>query len=110
MAGPSGPAIFAFASSSRRSLAVAPRRPRLFTRARLSIRPLATRLYRYTGRLCRERTDDAHAHAHARDRCPRPLRAPESRLAADPRYLRVVIIVAVMLLAYGYAVAVERRL
>ena len=35
---------------------------------------------------------------------------PDSRLAATPRYLRVIILVALMLLAYAYAVAVERRL
>ena len=35
---------------------------------------------------------------------------PDSRLAATPRYLRVVVLVALMLLAYAYAVAVERRL
>jgi hypothetical protein len=35
---------------------------------------------------------------------------PDSRLAANPRYLRVVILIALMILAYAYAVAVERRL
>jgi hypothetical protein len=35
---------------------------------------------------------------------------PESRLAATPRYLRVAVLLALMLLAYAYAVAVERRL
>ena len=35
---------------------------------------------------------------------------PDSHLAASPRYLRVVVLVALMLLAYAYAVAVERRL
>ncbi len=35
---------------------------------------------------------------------------PDSRLAANPRYLRVVVLVALMILAYAYAVAVERRL
>jgi Peptidase family M28 len=35
---------------------------------------------------------------------------PGSRLAASPRYLRVVVLLALMLLAYAYAVAVERRL
>ena len=35
---------------------------------------------------------------------------PDSRLADTPRYLRVVVLVALMLLAYFYAVAVERRL
>ena len=35
---------------------------------------------------------------------------PDSRLADTPRYLRVVVLVALMLLAYVYAVAVERRL
>ena len=35
---------------------------------------------------------------------------PDSRLAATPRYLRVIVLVALMLLAYAYAVAVERRL
>ena len=35
---------------------------------------------------------------------------PESRLADTPRYLRVVVLLALMLLAYAYAVAVERRM
>ena len=35
---------------------------------------------------------------------------PDSRLAATPRYLRVVVLLALMLLAYAYAVAVERRI
>ena len=35
---------------------------------------------------------------------------PDSRLADTPRYLRVIILLALMLLAYAYAVAVERRL
>jgi len=35
---------------------------------------------------------------------------PESRMVANPRYLRVVILVALLVLAYGYAVAVARRL
>jgi hypothetical protein len=35
---------------------------------------------------------------------------PDSRLVDSPRYLRVVILLAFLLLAYGYAVAVERRL
>ena len=35
---------------------------------------------------------------------------PDSRLAATPRYLRVAVLLALMLLAYAYAVAVERRL
>lgn len=35
---------------------------------------------------------------------------PDSRLAANPRYLRVVVLIALMVLAYSYAVAVERRL
>ena len=35
---------------------------------------------------------------------------PDSRLADTPRYLRVIVLVALMLLAYAYAVAVERRL
>jgi hypothetical protein len=35
---------------------------------------------------------------------------PGSHLADSPRYLRVVVLVALMLLAYAYAVAVERRL
>ena len=35
---------------------------------------------------------------------------PDSRLAANPRYLRVVVLIALMVLAYAYAVAVERRL
>ena len=34
---------------------------------------------------------------------------PDSRLADTPRYLRVVVLLALMLLAYAYAVAVERR-
>lgn len=43
-------------------------------------------------------------------RSPDAVIPPESRLAANPRYLRVVVLVAVMILAYAYAVAVERRL
>jgi len=35
---------------------------------------------------------------------------PDSRMAANPRYLRVVILIALLVLAYAYAVAVERRL
>ena len=35
---------------------------------------------------------------------------PASRIVDNPRYLRVVILVALLVLAYGYAVAVERRL
>jgi hypothetical protein len=35
---------------------------------------------------------------------------PDSRLAATPRYLRVIVLIALMLLAYAYAVAVGRRL
>jgi hypothetical protein len=35
---------------------------------------------------------------------------PDSHLAMNPRYLRVAILVALLVLAYGYAVAVERRL
>ena len=35
---------------------------------------------------------------------------PGSRLAETPRYLRVIVLLALMLLAYAYAVAVERRL
>jgi len=35
---------------------------------------------------------------------------PDSRLADTPRYLRVIVLIALMLLAYAYAVAVERRL
>jgi hypothetical protein len=35
---------------------------------------------------------------------------PDSHLAASPRYLRVVILLVLMLIAYTYAVAVERRL
>jgi len=35
---------------------------------------------------------------------------PDSHVAANPRYLRVIILVALLVLAYGYAVAVERRL
>ena len=34
---------------------------------------------------------------------------PDSRLAANPRYLRVVVLIVLMLVAYVYAVAVERR-
>ena len=34
---------------------------------------------------------------------------PDSRLADTPRYLRVAVLLALMLLAYAYAVAVERR-
>lgn len=35
---------------------------------------------------------------------------PDSRLADTPRYLRVIVLVALMVLAYAYAVAVERRM
>ena len=35
---------------------------------------------------------------------------PDSRIVDSPRYLRVVILLALLLVAYGYAVAVERRL
>ena len=35
---------------------------------------------------------------------------PGSRVVDNPRYLRVVILVALLVLAYGYAVAVSRRL
>ncbi len=35
---------------------------------------------------------------------------PDSQLAGNPRYLRVAILAALLLLAYWYAVAVERRL
>jgi hypothetical protein len=35
---------------------------------------------------------------------------PDSHLAASPRYLRVVILFVLLVLAYAYAVAVERRL
>lgn len=35
---------------------------------------------------------------------------PDSHVAMNPRYLRVIILVAVLVLAYGYAVAVERRI
>ena len=35
---------------------------------------------------------------------------PGSRVVDNPRYLRVVILVALLVLAYAYAVAVERRL
>ena len=34
----------------------------------------------------------------------------DSRLASNPRYLRVIVLVALMVAAYAYAVAVERRL
>jgi len=43
-------------------------------------------------------------------RSPDAVIPPESGLAASPRYLRVVILVAVVLAAYAYAVAVERRI
>jgi hypothetical protein len=43
-------------------------------------------------------------------RSPDAVIPPDSRLAANPRYLRVVIIVVVMVVAYAYAVAVERRI
>ncbi len=42
-------------------------------------------------------------------RSPDAVIPPESRLVENPRYLRVVILMALMLLAYAYAVAVERR-
>jgi len=35
---------------------------------------------------------------------------PDSRIVDSPRYLRVVVLLALLLFAYGYAVAVERRL
>jgi hypothetical protein len=35
---------------------------------------------------------------------------PESRMAGHPRYLRVAVLVVVLLLAYAYSTAVERRL
>ena len=35
---------------------------------------------------------------------------PDSGVVDNPRYLRVVVLLALLLLAYGYAVAVERRL
>ena len=34
---------------------------------------------------------------------------PEARLVANPRYLRVVVLLALMVLAYAYTVAVEHR-
>jgi hypothetical protein len=43
-------------------------------------------------------------------RSPDAVIPPDSGLAATPRYLRVVVLIALMLLAYTYAVAVERRL
>jgi hypothetical protein len=43
-------------------------------------------------------------------RSPDAVIPPGSGLAASPRYLRVVILVAVVLAAYAYAVAVERRI
>jgi hypothetical protein len=43
-------------------------------------------------------------------RSPDAVIPPESGLASDPRYLRVVILVGLMVAAYVYAVAVERRL
>ncbi len=35
---------------------------------------------------------------------------PHSRLASNPRYLRVIVLLAVMLVVYAYAVALERRI
>jgi hypothetical protein len=35
---------------------------------------------------------------------------PDSRLASNPRYLRVVVLVILMVAAYAYAVAVERKI
>ena len=43
-------------------------------------------------------------------RSPGAVIPPDSHLAMNPRYLRVAILVALLVLAYGYAVAVERRL
>ncbi len=40
---------------------------------------------------------------------PHAVIPPDSRLAETPRYLRVIVLVALMALAYAYAVAVERR-
>jgi len=43
-------------------------------------------------------------------RSPGAVIPPGSNVVASPRYLRVVILVALLVLAYGYAVAVARRL
>jgi hypothetical protein len=43
-------------------------------------------------------------------RSPGAVIPPDSSLAMNPRYLRVAILAALLVLAYGYAVAVERRL
>ncbi|MEI6448564.1 MAG: M28 family peptidase [Actinomycetes bacterium] len=43
-------------------------------------------------------------------RSPGAVIPPGSRVVDNPRYLRVVILVALLVLAYGYAVAVARRL
>ena len=43
-------------------------------------------------------------------RSPGAVIPPGSRIVDNPRYLRIVILVALLVLAYGYAVAVERRL
>jgi hypothetical protein len=43
-------------------------------------------------------------------RSPGAVVPPGSRVVDNPRYLRVVILVALLVLAYGYAVAVARRL
>jgi hypothetical protein len=43
-------------------------------------------------------------------RSPGAVIPPASRVVDNPRYLRVVILVALLVLAYGYAVAIARRL
>lgn len=43
-------------------------------------------------------------------RSPGAVIPPESRLAGDPRYLRVLLLVVVLVAAYAYATMVERRL
>ncbi len=43
-------------------------------------------------------------------RSPGAVIPPDSSIAANPRYLRVAILAALLVLAYAYAVAVERRL
>lgn len=43
-------------------------------------------------------------------RSPDAVIPPDSQLASNPRYLRVIVLIAIMLAAYAYAVAVERRI
>ncbi len=43
-------------------------------------------------------------------RSPDAVIPPDSRLAANPRYLRIAILVVIMVVVYAYAVAVERRI